>query len=220
MPKVVMLPNLTSKAVRVRAYDCFVRDAYDKQAEGLPMLEKMRLAQAAWKCVSPLQKAAYEANAQAQNDARSAERITFLALCDSGRSGRTGRSHKAERSESARAVANTLSDMRLHPIYGAGAGVGCFESGLRQELVTEKTDKMVREECKRLFGFDHQAVENPKMKMSPFVVCGLRCGGLCSKDELVGFGVNLTKSLRGHCRGGYQAANALAVGDQLCSRRS
>ena len=80
------------------------------------------------------------------------------------------------------AAANTLRKLQQHPAWHGGSQMSSFEGGLQPSLVDVNSS---REELKtkiaKSFGFCHEPVMNPQLKMSPFQCCHLRHWGLCEK---------------------------------------
>ena len=79
-----------------------------------------------------------------------------------------------------------FSEMLNHDVWSSGAQLSHFGGGLKASLVdTSLTVEKDRKKAEAIFGYDGTIVQNPVVMPKAEVVCSLKHGGLCSKDEIL-----------------------------------
>ena len=191
--------QLGSKVRRTRAYDVFVAEKYDEQPAALSMSEKRSRAARAWKQLSPEQLAYYEGRAAGVNAAK--EQLVGLGFAKLLENEAARSLPKATLlSMKKRAVLESLQQMQEHDLWGAGLGLQCLDSGLKEELVQQGPDSAMQSECSDIFGYDGAPKANRKVNAKHSTVCCQKHGGLCASDPMACRCDLATKNLYHHMK--------------------
>ena len=136
-----------------------------------------------------MEKTPYIAAANDENDERQRKWSMGVPLTSEGRGGRQRPMDKLHE------TMKTLSRIRNHSAFKAGANLACFEASLKPELVNiDRTDKDMTSRANDIFGYDEKRVDNPAGSMANLKVCSEKFG-MCCKHELREQAQVLTKNL-------------------------
>ena len=186
------------KRRRLRGYDLFVKANYADSLPGATTFDKRKVVNTMWKTASDEQKAAYNTAAEGleEEDAKN-EGETFLQFHQRHKAHsltrQDNRRESRYKSDRLRAIQQSLGDMVNSGIFSCGAQLHHFGAGVKPELIPiHESIQAVSAERKRLFRYDHEAVPNPKGKMTFFTPCCLKYGGFCEKEDLIQYAATLT----------------------------
>ena len=177
------------------ALDLYVREKFHETPATLPLAKRRKLMNERWKALNDEDRAVFKAKANAETDLHWGSQLDYLELRNSGCGQHLGKWARGTARRKAALV--TLGKVRQHPAYSAGLHLGGYGTGLRAELVTDKSKQDVAEECRNLFNFDPVVTENPwKQSMQPKEVCKIKHVGLCPKDPEFRLATNATKNMQ------------------------
>ena len=152
----------------------------------LPLKQRRLRTVQAWAKESVASKRHYADLAAGESAGRDTRASETFRQCVARQAGEAGHRHQRHTSERRRALARSIADMEKHDVWTAGSQTFCFDSGLKETVVSQLPDADIKEECGHLFAYNDREEQNPAGSMKPFTTCKQQFGGLCCQDELCG----------------------------------